>query len=186
MRPDPGFRGSGMSIVRDGFKSIYRSGAGFTAVTLPKYLQKAGLSKSASARISKVAGNAAGIASVIIGAQFLVAIPLSVPMFFVAATVMHVKGMLMAAAVAGLLTGTGAIVMTTGLGMCRDAGKAMCGLFKSAQTHTKKPAPVPSVPVERSSFTAKATPAADFEIAVIGNEVKTAPAASTARPHPAP
>lgn len=134
-----------MSIILDGFRSLYRSGAYFSEAVLPHALEKAGLRRGAAAKIGLTLGGLAGIASFAIGACFFAALPMSAPMFTVAVAVYGAKGVGMVGLVAGILAGTGVVVTTTAAGMCRELKHEAARDLHKLQEHYH-PAP------EKASF----------------------------------
>jgi hypothetical protein len=150
-------------FIKDGFKSLFRSGAAFTEKILPKFLRKTGVPEKFSSTIGKTAGSIAGALSIVTGAYFLIAIPVSMPMFLVATGMLPVKGSIAAVIATALLGSTGTVVTTTGFGMCRAAAQGLRNTFGAARRHMLKS---PSAPVaaaaERSSFRVTTRPAAAF------------------------
>lgn len=170
-----------MKFIRDGFKSLYRSGTEFTEKILPEFLRKIGVPEKAANIIGQSAGSFAGALSLITGAYFLIAIPVSMPMFLVASGMLPVKGSIAAVVATALLGSTGTVVTTTALGMCRAAAKGIRSAFSAARKHLMKvPSPVPAA-AEKSSFSVTAKPAADFK-----NAATAAPPAPHSAPQPAP
>ncbi|TAL29530.1 MAG: hypothetical protein EPN97_13295 [Alphaproteobacteria bacterium] len=170
-----------MKFIKDGFKSLYRSGTEFTEKILPKFLRKIGVPEKAANVIGKSAGSFAGVASLVTGAYFLIAIPVSMPMFLVASGMLPVKGSIAAVVATALLGSTGTVVTTTGLGMCRAAAKGIRNTFKAARRHLlKTPSPVPAA-TEKSSFRVTAKPAAAFK-----NAATAVPEAPQTQPQSAP
>lgn len=170
-----------MKFIKDGFKGLYRSGTEFTEKILPKFLHKIGVPEKASAALGRAAGSFAGAASLVIGAYFFIAIPVSMPMFLVASGVLPVKGSIAAVVATALLAGTGTVVTTTGLGMCRAAAKGIRSAFSAARKRLHSgPSPVPAA-TEASSFRIAARPAADFKDAATAS-----PAAPQAQPQSVP
>jgi hypothetical protein len=133
-----------LSMVRDGFKSLYRSGAWFTEGFLPKLLEKTGLPRGKASKAGVVAGSAAGFASIVVGMGFFLAIPVSIPMFSVAVAVYAAKGIAMVAGAATLLAGTSAVVTTSGIGMCRALTHDVSGAMKNRHTSKLKAAAPPA------------------------------------------
>ena len=147
-----------MSIIRDGFRSLYRSGAFFTEAMLPKALEKTGLPRGRASKAGMLTGGALGLASLVVGASFLIALPMSVPMFSVAVAVYAAKGVAMAGAISATLVGTGIVVTTTALGMCREMERHAAQALKKARGHNRpKPVP-PPVPEKTSLGTLNAAP----------------------------
>lgn len=177
-----------MKFIKDGFKSLYRSGTAFTEKILPKFLQKIGVPEKAANVIGKSAGSFAGALSLITGAYFFIAIPISMPMFLIASGMIPVKGSIAAIAATALLGSTATVVTTTGLGMCRAATKGIRNTFSAARKHLAKvPSPVPAA-AENSSFRIAAKPAADFKNAAtaVPAVLQTAPQTAPAAPGIAP
>ncbi|MEZ0223784.1 MAG: hypothetical protein ACAH83_04460 [Alphaproteobacteria bacterium] len=170
-----------IKFVKDGFKSLYRSGTAFTEEILPKFLGKIGVPEKAASAIGKAAGSFAGMLSLVTAAYFFIAIPVSMPMFLVASGILPFKGSIAAVAATALLAGTGTVVTTTALGMCRAMAKGMQGAFSAAREHLRKPpSPVPPA-AEKSAFRVTAAPAAAFK-----NAASAAPEALQPLPQPAP
>ncbi len=165
-----------MSIIRDGFRSLYRSGAWFTENCAPDMLKKAAVPKGASAKTGHVLGGLLGIGSLIVGAGFCLALPLSFPMFTTAVAVYGTHGLAIAAAAAATLAGTAMVVLTAGLGMCCAAKKDLSAALNKARGHIHFKHAAPSAP-EKTSFKAAATPAKDFRQAVDGAASQPTPAA---------
>lgn len=164
-----------LSFIPEGFKSLYRSGAAFTEEIAPKLLGKIGLPQKLASPAGKIAGGAIGVASIVTGATFLAAIPISLPMFVVASGIFASKGIGAAVFVTGFLGSVGTIVTTTGIGMLRAAGKAATGLFHRASHHQSKPVP------EKTSFKGNVTAKADFD-----RQAKPAVAPQNPQARPAP
>ena len=156
-----------MSIIRDSFPSLYRSGAWFTEAFLPKAFGKLGVSHGKAA--GALAGCVAGVASIVVGSCFLAALPMSLPMFSVGVTIYGAKGLAMAAGLGAALVGTGTVVTVTGLGMCRDmANRTLRGAAK-AQGPKAAASHAPS-PAENSAFVKRMKAAACFRKAAKATE----------------
>jgi hypothetical protein len=170
-----------MSIIRDGFRSLYRSGAYFSEGLLPKALERAGMSHARAAKIGAGAGTTLGIASLIVGIGYALAIPLALPMCGVAITIYAGKGIAMAAGLMTILAGTATVVTTTALGMCRELTNHTSNTLKKANARLHA-APAPA---EKRGFGQKLGARLGFRKAA---EQKTpaAPPAPAKTPVPVP
>jgi hypothetical protein len=157
-----------MSMIRDGFRSLYRSGAYFSEGVIPRALERAGVSHARAAKIGAGAGMALGIASLVVGAAYALAIPMALPMCGVAIAVYGAKGLAMAAGLVAVLGGTGGVVMTTALGMCREITHSTSGKLQKAAARLHAP-PMP----EKTRFRQKLQAKLGFRKAV-GNKAPQA------------
>ena len=160
-----------MSIIRDGFRSLYRSGAYFTEAVLPHAFEKAGLRRGAASKIGLALGGLAGIASFAVGACFFAALPMSAPIFTVAVAIYGAKGIGMVGLVTGILAGTGIVVTTTAAGMCREAKNEFTRDVRKAREHYRKAPPAQ----EKSSFRHSLKAALGFRNAVEGKKSAVPP-----------
>lgn len=152
-------------MILRAFRSFYQSGADFSEKILPKAIGKQG---------GVALGAAVGLASVLTGACFFYAIPLSVPMFLVAHGMFAGKGALVATAATVFLGSVGSVITSTGLGMVRAGVKE---IFSDAKKLLRpKPETIAApVPGKQSAFDGAATSRAGF------NQQAAAPAS----PYPA-
>jgi hypothetical protein len=175
-----------MSMIRDGFRSLYHSGAFLTETLLPKTLEKTGFSRRNATTIGASIGSAIGLASLVVGSCFLAALPMSLPMFSVAITVYAAKGIAMVAAMTAVLSGTGVVVTTTGIGMCRDMAKRAAKGWQKTQGRLHRKSSTPPAQPEKTAFgNPKAAPG--FQKAVAGTAPAAAPAdGKLSQPAPQP